>query len=923
MQDTSYFLLVDAVSGCYTYDISITAPGAAVPNDLPCGATPVTLGTMVAADNTCATGTGEPGTPGCWTVGNLNSLWYSFVAPPSGQVHVGILTGSLTTAQIELFSGACGSLSSVAGTCETFGAMRCPGATYWGLTSGATYYIRVDGYNNDVGSYSIVVDNNAGTLTPMSGDCNGAVEICSTLYNGPANSYGCGNVADIPGYPTVSNPTNPNCCNAGCLMIGETNPRWYRLNINTSGSLRFTLTSGIVSCYDFALWNITNSSCGAIAANTLAPVRCNWNVPCDGMDGMENPLPPGGQPGNFESPLAVTAGETYILCITNYSVSTNNYTLSFANSTCTFGGSTSTWNGYGGTSWASAASWSGCQGVPTCNISAVINPGASQPVISSSVSVKDLTINAGSTLTVNAGVILTVCGSFTNNGTLSISPTSTILFSGSATQTLDGALTGTNKLGNVTITKSGGSVIANADIDIAGNFITSNSTSIFNANGKYIKLAGNFTNFSGSTTFTGVGTGTLEFNGAANQNYSPGGALTLKNVKMNQTTTSLVTLVGYNMTVGGTLTLTNGRIATGTYEVTATSNLTTSVTAGNLNSYVDGNLRRSVSSTGSYDFPVGNFASGKGYQRANINFTAATNVTNLLAKFQPYFSVPAALGVLDCGSTYNMPALDNGYWTITASPAMTSGSYTTTLFNTAGTYTNSTGATNWTVMKDDGSGWFITGTCSGSTINQVVRTGMSGFSDFGTAQSATVLPIELTSFTGAVVSTGNWLQWITASELNNNYFIVEKSPDAMEFSELLKVNGAGNSNEQHTYEGYDFSPFNGINYYRLKQVDFDGHSTYSNMIALRNYSQSEIVTSINPNPTTGDINIEFKMPVDAVMTIEVRNIFGIVMNSLSADVKAGPNSIPASLKAKEAGIYLLRISCDDVGYRYQTKVVKY
>jgi hypothetical protein len=357
--------------------------------------------------------------------------------------------------------------------------------------------------------------------------------------------------------------------------------------------------------------------------------------------------------------------------------------------------------------------------------------------------------------------------------------------------------------------------------------------------------------------------------------------------------------------------------------VNATSTLTGSVTAGNVNSYVDGNLRRSVGATGSYDFPVGDFASGKGYQRANINFTSSSNVTNLLAKFQPYSSVPAALGVSDCGSTYNMPALDNGYWTITSTPAMTMGAYTTTLFNTAGTYTNSGGATNWTVMKDDGSGWGITGTCAGSTVNQVVRTGMSGFSNFGTAQSAIVLPIQLTSFTGAVVSSGNWLQWITASEINNNYFIVERSADGMEFSELLKVNGSGTSNDQHTYEGYDFSPFNGINYYRLRQVDFDGHATYSDIIALRNYSQSEIVTGINPNPTTGDIQIEVKMPVDAVVKVEVRNIFGTVMNSLSADVKAGPNVIPASVNAKEGGVYLLRITCDDVGYSYQTKVVKY
>src|SRR6185295_1942444 len=320
---------------------------------------------------------------------------------------------------------------------------------------------------------------------------------------------------------------------------------------------------------------------------------------------------------------------------------------------------------------------------------------------------------------------------------------------------------GANKLGNVIINKSSGTVTTNANLDIAGSFITSSNTSIFNANSKYIKLAVHFSNSSGSTTFTGVGTGTLEFNGAANQDYTPGGSLTLYNVKMNQTTTSTVSLVGGNLTFSGTLTLTNGRIYTGTgsNEVSATNSAVASVPAGSTTSYIDGYLRRQVSTTGSYNFPVGDYASGKGYQRANINFTTATNVTNLLATFDAYASVPSALGVTDCSNNYNLPTLDNGYWTITATPAMTSSAYTTTLYNTAGTYTNSAGATNWTVMKKDGGGWFLNGTCAGSTVNTVVRTGMSGFSSFGTAQSSTVLPIVLTSFTGAVVSSGNWLQW--------------------------------------------------------------------------------------------------------------------------------------------------------------------
>lgn len=337
-QDSSYFLLVDGASDCYTYNINISV-AATVPNDLPCSATPLTLGTKVDDNNSCAQGNNEPSTPSCWTAGVVNSLWYSFVAPPSGEVHLGIGTGSLITSQIQLFSGPCGSLTSVSNSCVDFNTMRCPGAMYTGLTPGATYYIRLDGYNNDVGSYTIVVDDNAETLTPLRQDCDGAVEICSTFYNSINNPMGCGNVPDIAP-STYSNPgINPNCCNNGCLLVGEINPGWYRFTITTSGTLNWTLSCSAAAYFDWELWNATNTSCSAIHNNELAPIRCNWNGTAVGSTGMENPAP-GGFTVNFEFPLSVIAGETYILCITNFGSVTTPYTLDFSNSTCTIGSPT-------------------------------------------------------------------------------------------------------------------------------------------------------------------------------------------------------------------------------------------------------------------------------------------------------------------------------------------------------------------------------------------------------------------------------------------------------------------------------------------------------------------------------------------------------------------------------------------------------
>ena len=922
--DSIYYLIVDGSSGCFSYDISISAPSSSTSNDYPCGATALTLGSVVSDDNTCATGTSEPSTPTCWTAGTLNTLWYSFTAPSSGQVHFGYQNGSLTQPQIELFSGTCSSPVSVSGTCNAYSQVLCPGATFTGLTPNATYMIRLDGTSNAVGSFSFVVDDNSGQLTQVSADCGGAIEMCSTVYYAAANSMGCGSKNEVPTSGSISNPsTNPNCCNQGCLLDEELNSRWYRLNIATSGTLAWSLSGTVTGFFDWEMWNITNSSCSAISGNTLSPIRCNWNASSNGFTGMQSPVPTGGVSGNFEQPLSVTAGETYVLCVTNYSSQIAAYTLDFSNSTCTFGGSTSTWIGYSNTTWTSASNWSGCNGVPSCTVSGVVNSSGNQPVVSSSSSVKDMTVNSGSTLTISAGVTLTVCGNLTINGTLSASPTSTIILNGSGTQYLGGTLSGTNKIGNLTITKSSGTVILNSDVEIAGSLTTTNSTSILSANGKYIKLAGNFSNASGSITFTNVGTGTLEFNGTSAQTYSPGGTLTLYNVKMNQSPASSVTLSGGNLNLSGNLTLTSGRILTGTNEVSVTNTASACVPTGNANSYVDGSLRRSVTSFASYDFPVGQSSSGEGWQRANIAFSGATTATNLLAKFQSYASLPSAPGFIECGNNYNLPPLNNGYWTITATPTGATGSYNTTLYNTAGTYSNSSGAVAWTVIKNDGSGWALNGTCATSTINQVVRTGMSGFSDFGTGQATLFLPIQLSSFTGIVTPGGNSLSWETESELNNDFFTLERSPDISQFMSIEVIKGAGTSSSHHSYHSLDRHPYEGMNFYRLKQTDFNGKFTYSHIVALENHAPLTTVISISPNPSHDETEIELSAPEDADLTVEINDITGNPVNVMTEEIHPGLNKIIVSLSGNPPGVYMIELSSGKTGFHSVRKLVKY
>ena len=117
------------------------------------------------------------------------------------------------------------------------------------------------------------------------------------------------------------------------------------------------------------------------------------------------------------------------------------------------------------------------------------------------------------------------------------------------------------------------------------------------------------------------------------------------------------------------------------------------------------------------------------------------------------------------------------------------------------------------------------------------------------------LPIELINFE-ATINQQKLIDiyWSTATEKNNSHFTIEKSNDGINFNEILKINGSGNSYTKKNYHAVDSLPFNGISYYKLKQTDYNGDSKYSKIIAL-NFNEI-IEFKIFPNPVnSGEIKI--------------------------------------------------------------------
>ena len=89
-------------------------------------------------------------------------------------------------------------------------------------------------------------------------------------------------------------------------------------------------------------------------------------------------------------------------------------------------------------------------------------------------------------------------------------------------------------------------------------------------------------------------------------------------------------------------------------------------------------------------------------------------------------------------------------------------------------------------------------------------------------QQSTTLPITLLSFNAAAIKDGVYVEWSTASQINNDYFNIQKSLDGYEWENKVTIEGAGNSNTQIDYSWVDSNPSVGVSYYRLKQTDYNG-----------------------------------------------------------------------------------------------------
>ncbi len=156
-----------------------------------------------------------------------------------------------------------------------------------------------------------------------------------------------------------------------------------------------------------------------------------------------------------------------------------------------------------------------------------------------------------------------------------------------------------------------------------------------------------------------------------------------------------------------------------------------------------------------------------------------------------------------------------------------------------------------------------------------------------------VTPVALISFSAEMVGEHAEINWTTASEENNDYFIVQKSTDNINFEEIDMVKGAGNSNTILKYQSLDYNLGEGTTYYRLKQVDYDSKFSISNVVAVRNNPDNEV--AIFPNPSNGQMKVETKEDVEVtVYTISGQEIanYSFQANTINTiDITKQPKGI--------------------------------
>lgn len=184
-----------------------------------------------------------------------------------------------------------------------------------------------------------------------------------------------------------------------------------------------------------------------------------------------------------------------------------------------------------------------------------------------------------------------------------------------------------------------------------------------------------------------------------------------------------------------------------------------------------------------------------------------------------------------------------------------------------------------------------------------------------------IIPVELSSFSASVVDGNVVLNWSTATELNNKNFEVQRKTENSDWQTLGYVEGHGTTTQPHNYSFVDKSVNSNTKYfYRLRQNDFDGKFSFSNVIEIDISAPSDYSLEQNyPNPFNPSTNISFTLPKASFVKLIIYNQLGEVVDQLvNQQLEAGKYIYNWNAKSHSSGVYLYELQAD--GYKQSKKM---
>ena len=228
---------------------------------------------------------------------------------------------------------------------------------------------------------------------------------------------------------------------------------------------------------------------------------------------------------------------------------------------------------------------------------------------------------------------------------------------------------------------------------------------------------------------------------------------------------------------------------------------------------------------------------------------------------------------------------------LSSSTMFPTGTYTVHgLVSPAGTDFSSYIGNNFTSLQSDINNGISCGAFSGNTVPVTIEA---------------ALPVSLTNFSAKLVEPLVQLDWQTVSEINNDFFVLERSTDGRNFTELTMVSGNGTTNRTLNYQFLDKSPLPGTSYYRLKQVDYDGTSEYVGGIVVITRTEKQTIR-IQPNPIAGDIlSLEILGSSDKI-ELYIYNTNGQLLRTEIVNTQDGITNLSLPVEDLSKGVYLLK-----------------